>query len=127
MKNNSDQTTTAQNGDRHRRTTTTTADSDDDIAATAAEDEAFKRLAAKQLIERYFYQLSDGCGNPKCMNRNCASSTAGLRLTPNQAAAKAIQLYTQEAKLCDPPAEEMSPDEEGCASSRSVVWVFGSV
>lgn len=33
-----------------------------------------KRAAAKQLIERYFYQLLDGCGNPNCDNKYCASS-----------------------------------------------------
>lgn len=33
-----------------------------------------KRAAAKQLIERYFYQLVDGCGNPNCDNKYCASS-----------------------------------------------------
>lgn len=33
-----------------------------------------KRAAAKKLIERYFYQLTDGCGNPQCDNENCVSS-----------------------------------------------------
>lgn len=33
-----------------------------------------KRAVAKKLIERYFYQLTDGCGNPDCDNQNCASS-----------------------------------------------------
>lgn len=33
-----------------------------------------KRAAAKKLIERYFYQLTDGCGNPNCDNQHCASS-----------------------------------------------------
>lgn len=33
-----------------------------------------KRAAAKKLIERYFYQLTDGCGNPHCDNKYCASS-----------------------------------------------------
>lgn len=33
-----------------------------------------KRAAAKKLIERYFYQLTDGCGNPNCDNKFCASS-----------------------------------------------------
>lgn len=33
-----------------------------------------KRAAARRLIERYFYQLTDGCGNPACDNENCASS-----------------------------------------------------
>lgn len=33
-----------------------------------------KRAAARKLIERYFYQLVDGCGDPSCSNENCASS-----------------------------------------------------
>lgn len=33
-----------------------------------------KRAAAKHLIETYFYQLLDGCGNPNCDNEYCASS-----------------------------------------------------
>lgn len=37
-------------------------------------DYIMKRAAAKQLIERYFYQLLDGCGNPNCDNQYCASS-----------------------------------------------------
>lgn len=60
-----------------------------------------KRASAKKLIERYFYQLSDGCGNPKCGNKNCASSGSVETMSPNQAAARAIQLYTQEAPLCE--------------------------
>lgn len=60
-----------------------------------------KRAAAKKLIERYFYQLTDGCGNPHCDNQNCASSGKVSNLTPNQAAAQAIQLFSQEARLCD--------------------------
>ncbi|XP_034937131.1 ubiquitin-protein ligase E3A [Chelonus insularis] len=60
-----------------------------------------KRAAAKKLIERYFYQLTDGCGNPQCDNQYCASSGKVTNLTPNQAAAQAIQLFSQEARLCD--------------------------
>lgn len=60
-----------------------------------------KRTAAKKLIERYFYQLTEGCGNPHCGNQNCASSGKITNLTPNQAAAQAIQLFSQEARLCD--------------------------
>lgn len=60
-----------------------------------------KRAAAKKLIERYFYQLTDGCGNPQCDNENCVSSGKVTNLTPNQAAAQAIQLFSQEARLCD--------------------------
>ncbi|XP_039746441.1 ubiquitin-protein ligase E3A isoform X2 [Pararge aegeria] len=60
-----------------------------------------KRAAAKQLIERYFYQLLDGCGNPNCDNRFCASSGEARNLTPNEAAAEAIKLFYTEARLCD--------------------------
>lgn len=63
--------------------------------------EEMKRTNAKKLIERYFYQLSDGCGNPNCGNRYCASSGAIKNLTPNQAAARAIQLFSEDAQLCD--------------------------
>lgn len=65
------------------------------------ESDEMKRAAAKKLIERYFYQLRDGCGNPHCGNKCCASSGEVKSLTPNQAAAKAIQLFSQDAELCD--------------------------
>lgn len=63
--------------------------------------EEMKRTNAKKLIERYFYQLSNGCGNPNCANRYCASSGAIKNLTPNQAAARALQLFSIAAQLCD--------------------------
>ncbi|XP_066246881.1 ubiquitin-protein ligase E3A isoform X2 [Euwallacea similis] len=58
-----------------------------------------KRAAAKKLIERYFYQLTEGCGNPNCTNKDCASS--GEPMTPNAAAGRALKLFSQEAKLCE--------------------------
>lgn len=68
------------------------------------EDE-MKRAAAKKLIERYFYQLTDGCGNTNCNNVYCASSKTFLfkvkNLSPNEAAAQAIQLFSQDARLCE--------------------------
>lgn len=60
-----------------------------------------KREHAKQMIERYFYQLFNGCGNTSCLNRNCASSAEFQKLTPNEAAARAIQLLSEDAPLCD--------------------------
>ncbi|KAG8230516.1 hypothetical protein J437_LFUL010036 [Ladona fulva] len=67
----------------------------------SSEGETMKRAAAKKLIERYFFQLIDGCGNPKCDNEHCASSGKAKKLTRNQAAAQAIRLFAQEARLCD--------------------------
>jgi len=63
--------------------------------------EEMKRAAARKLIERYFFQLTDGCGNPKCNNKYCYSSGEVEKLNPDQAAARALTLFLQDAKLCD--------------------------
>jgi ubiquitin-protein ligase E3 A len=62
-----------------------------------------KRANAKKLIEKYFYQLTTGCGDSQCKNRYCASGENFLEKfdNPNQAAIRAIQLYTEEAELCN--------------------------
>lgn len=84
-----------------------------------------KRSAVKDLIERYFYQLQRGCGNPKCSNVNCASSGKVAAMTPNEIAAKAIQLFSQDAKLCEsytqpPKVPRTGPQHESpTSSSRS--------
>ncbi|XP_017772086.1 PREDICTED: ubiquitin-protein ligase E3A isoform X2 [Nicrophorus vespilloides] len=71
-----------------------------------------KRAAAKKLIERYFYQLTDGCGNPQCQNKFCASSGEVNNITPNQAAAKAIELFSKEAQLCERHPTKMARTQE---------------
>lgn len=63
--------------------------------------ENVKRAHAKQLIEQYFYQLSNGCGDANCSNEHCASSGTMTALTPNEAAAHALYLYKTDAKLCN--------------------------
>lgn len=83
-----------------------------------------KRSAVKELIERYFYQLQRGCGNPKCSNVNCASSGKVATMTANEIAAKAIQLFSQDAKLCEfytqpPKVPRTGPQHESPTSSRS--------
>lgn len=77
------------------------------LIASSDSDE-MKRAHAKKLIEKYFYQLSDGCGNPNCTNQNCASSGELESLTPNQAAARAIQLFSEEAPLCGMPSAKLA-------------------
>lgn len=47
-----------------------------------------KRLAAKQLIKQYYFQLTKGCGNENCDNEHCASSPKFKSMTPDDAAAK---------------------------------------
>ncbi|XP_049865182.1 ubiquitin-protein ligase E3A isoform X2 [Pectinophora gossypiella] len=79
-----------------------------------------KRAAAKQLIERYFYQLLDGCGNSSCDNQYCASSGQARNLTPNEAAAEAIKLFYKEARLCDTHPNKVPRTEANtCDSSAS--------
>lgn len=60
------------------------------------------RAAAKHLIERYFQQLTEGCGNGACTNEFCASCCDFQPLDNNAAAAKALQLFKINAKLCTP-------------------------
>ncbi|PNI35884.1 UBE3A isoform 24, partial [Pan troglodytes] len=49
-----------------------------------------KRAAAKHLIERYYHQLTEGCGNEACTNEFCASCPTFLRMDNNAAAIKAL-------------------------------------
>ncbi|XP_031158223.1 ubiquitin-protein ligase E3A-like [Sander lucioperca] len=71
-----------------------------------------KRAAAKHLIERYYHQLTEGCGNESCSNSWCASSVGFNRMDNNAAAVKALELYKVNAKLCDP-----HPSKKGTAST----------
>lgn len=70
-----------------------------------------KRAAAKHLIERYYHQLTEGCGNESCSNSLCASSVGFSRMDNNAAAVKALELYKVNAKLCDP-----HPSKKGTTS-----------
>ncbi|XP_026313806.1 ubiquitin-protein ligase E3A isoform X2 [Hyposmocoma kahamanoa] len=89
-------------------------------AHTNTGQDIMKRAAAKQLIERYFYQLLDGCGNPNCDNKYCASSGEARNLTPNEAAAEAIKLFYKEARLCDSlPNKVPRTEANACDSSAS--------
>ncbi|XP_023210591.1 ubiquitin-protein ligase E3A-like [Centruroides sculpturatus] len=69
-----------------------------------------KRTAARKLIERYYYQLTDGCGKPECSNIHCASSGKIQKLSPDQAAAMALQLFVSHprAKLCESNSPKMA-------------------
>ncbi|XP_035617267.2 ubiquitin-protein ligase E3A-like [Oncorhynchus keta] len=74
-----------------------------------------KRAAAKHLIERYYHQLTEGCGNDSCSNVWCSSSRGSHRLDNNAAAVKALELYKINAKLCDP-----HPSKKGTTMNHCV-------
>ncbi|KAH8411191.1 hypothetical protein KR222_010053, partial [Zaprionus bogoriensis] len=89
-----------------------------------------KRSAVRSLIQRYFHQLQSGCGNAHCTNTNCASSGKVAPMTPNEVAARALQLFSQDAQLCEKPAtttpsssqqdvDMLSPHDSSSSSSSS--------
>jgi len=66
-----------------------------------------RKLAAQKLIERYYYQLTVGCGDTSCDNPDCKSSgNIKTNLQPNEAAARALGCLKVHAKLCSQPAQE---------------------
>lgn len=91
-----------------------------------------KRSAVRSLIQRYFHQLQSGCGNAHCTNANCASSGKVAPMTPNEVAARALQLFSQDAQLCENAAptlptvnspqqdvDMLSPNDSSSSSSSS--------
>ncbi|XP_041745462.2 ubiquitin-protein ligase E3A-like isoform X2 [Coregonus clupeaformis] len=68
-----------------------------------------KRAAAKHLIERYFRQLTEGCGNGACTNEFCASCLGFQPLDHNTAAIRALELWKMGTKLCDPHPSAAHP------------------
>eukprot|EP00092_Neocalanus_flemingeri_P033596 GFUD01036523.1.p1 GENE.GFUD01036523.1~~GFUD01036523.1.p1 ORF type:complete len:884 (-),score=250.21 GFUD01036523.1:199-2850(-) len=67
------------------------------------------RKSAQKLIERYYFQLSQGCGN-HCDNPECLSSGKITQpLAPNEAAARALHCLKVRARLCTQAVQE---DEE---------------
>jgi hypothetical protein len=59
------------------------------------------RKRAKEAIEKYYHQLTEGCGRLNCLNPNCASNSNFKKLSNNEAAALAIQLAKKKAELCE--------------------------
>jgi len=84
--------------------TETTAEDDPPQSSTPE----MKRSAVRSLIQRYFHQLQSGCGNAHCSNANCASSGKVAPMTPNEVAARALQLFSQDAQLCEPSTSAAS-------------------
>ena len=75
----------------------------------------------KQLIERYYYQLTDGCGRPDCSNANCASSRnfSHQNISKDTAAIVAIDLFKKKGQLCDDPSKVPKSSDDGAAAEGS--------
>lgn len=65
--------------------------------------DGMKRAAVKQLIEAYYSQLTDGCGNDGCLNEICASNPNFVLKDrdKNRLAIEALELFKKKAQLCD--------------------------
>ncbi|EDW73471.1 uncharacterized protein Dwil_GK16632 [Drosophila willistoni] len=91
------------------------------VAEGVAEQRAtpeMKRSAVRSLIHRYFHQLQTGCGNAHCTNANCASSGKVAQMTPNEVAARALQLFSQDAQLCEISTQSSSATSTSSSSSE---------
>merc|ERR1719209_2737148 len=86
-------------------------------AGVTSDSESMKRAAVKNLIERYFRQLTEGCGNAACDNAHCFSSGRVEAMTRDQAAAAALQLFKSKGNLC--PVDAASPDHHAFKIPRS--------
>ncbi|CAL8308851.1 unnamed protein product [Merluccius merluccius] len=84
----------------------------EETEAENPEASRMKRAAAKHLIERYYHQLTEGCGDDACANAWCASAPGFRRTDNNAAAVKALELYKANAELCDP-----HPSKKGTTSA----------
>jgi len=71
-----------------------------------------KRAAAKKLIERYYIQLTSGCGEVQCSNDLCASCQCFRYsgLDSNAAAAKALELFQSRSRLCGETVNKMAKE-----------------
>ncbi|KAJ3584519.1 hypothetical protein NHX12_015014 [Muraenolepis orangiensis] len=85
----------------------------EEAEAENPEASRMKRAAAKHLIERYYHQLTEGCGDGACSNAWCASSPGFHRMDNNAAAVRALELYKANATLCDP-----HPSKKGTTSAH---------
>lgn len=57
------------------------------------------RESVAESVGHYFIQLTEGCRQPNCDNRDCATGS-GHKLDPNSAAARAVILARKSAHLC---------------------------
>ncbi|XP_065205619.1 ubiquitin-protein ligase E3A isoform X2 [Planococcus citri] len=78
---------------------TSTELSDNKLSVPTAD--VMKRATVEEEIKSYFYMLTDGCGDENCDNENCVSSGKITPQSPNRAAASALHLQRNRAKLCD--------------------------
>jgi len=84
---------------------------EDNSDGLSKQTDGMKRVAARQLIERYYYQLTQGCGQ-NCGNVDCLSGgNMSVPLSPNEAAARALHLLKVKARLCETSPSKVARTE----------------
>lgn len=88
-----------------------------------------KRAAAKQLIEAYYFQLTDGCGNTDCGNTFCAScpNFSYKHEDRNKLAVTSIALFKQKAQLCQNERNKVARLPDSTADSTTPTPVLAAV
>lgn len=80
------------------------------------------RENVRKLIQQYFVQLTQGCGDESCSNTDCASGSGHL-MNPTDAATKALALATSyskgQAKLCVKEAYSSGSVDDAMTSSST--------
>lgn len=87
-----------------------------------------KRAAAKQLIEAYYFQLTDGCGNTDCGNTFCAScpNFSYKHEDRNKLAVTSIALFKQKAQLCQNERNKVARLPDSTADSTTPTPVLAA-
>ena len=80
-----------------------------------------KRAKTKQLIEAYYSQLTDGCGDNVCGNPNCASCPdfTYKDKDKNVLALTSINLFKEKAQLCHTERNKMARLPDGVSPMGS--------
>ncbi|KAF2368190.1 HECT domain [Trinorchestia longiramus] len=82
------------------------------------------KKAAENRIRRHHLSLTQGCGSSTCQNRNCVSSGKMTPLSGNEAAVKALELFSSHAPECTSFSSSASPEAISSSSSRNRVVSF---
>ncbi|CAG0922014.1 unnamed protein product [Notodromas monacha] len=78
--------------------------------ADVAKQRAQKKFS--ELIQKFYHQLTKGCGRSSCDNPDCFSAGRMSPLTPDQAAVRAVDLLRNHARLCSSSPHKSAEDPD---------------
>ena len=66
-----------------------------------------RAAAAKQRIQQFYFQLTEGCGRSNCSNADCASNPSFEKVSSDEAAARAMIMFKNKVALCEKPPSKV--------------------